>query len=256
MDNKPIGIYDSGVGGVAVLRTIQNLLPNEKYILFADFKNAPYGKKTKKEILRLARGGVKLLLDKDVKAVVVACNTATSAAIKDLRAEYEIPIIGMEPAVKPAAESVKSGKIIVLASPATLRLMKFHKLSESLGGKNIQPVECPGLSMLIEKEKPGSQKIKDYLEDILSQYKKEEIAAAVIGCTHYSFIEPDIKKTTGCSVVFDGRHGTAKHLKKILEEKTLLGTNTLDTQFVITGEKAKYHKLLLEFMLRPLGFED
>ena len=118
------------------------------------------------------------------------------------------------------------------------------------------PVECPGLSTLIEEEKPGSQKIRDYLEKVLSGFKKEEIAEVVIGCTHYSFIEQEIKRATGCGEIFDGRHGTARHLKKTLEEKNLLGKNLLETGYIINGQDEKYGNLLFEFMLRPLGFED
>ena len=254
MSNKPIGVYDSGVGGTAVLRTIQNLLPDEKYILFADFENAPYGEKTKDEILRLARQGVGLLVENGSKAVVVACNTATSAAINELRGEYEIPIIGMEPALKPAAENAGEGEILVLATPATLKFMKFKKLSASLGGKNIIPVECPGLSKLIEDEKTGSPKITDYLEEVLARHKKSDIAVVVIGCTHYSFIEEEIARATGCNEIFDGRHGTARHLKNTLEEKNLLGESGLETKYILKGHNEKNGSLLLEFMSRPLSF--
>ncbi len=256
MNNKPIGVYDSGVGGIAVLRTIQNLLPNEKYVLFADFENAPYGEKTKEEILLLAKDGVKKLVDRGVKAVVVACNTATSAAISELRQEYSLPIIGMEPAIKSAAENGCERKTLVLATPVTLKLMKFQKLFESLGDENIVPVECPGLSNLIEEEKPGSPNIKKYLENIFSEYNNNEISAVVIGCTHYSFIENDIKLAADCEDVFDGRYGTARHLKKTLEDKDMLAQNSLATEFIFNGDDEKYHNLLLEFMKRPLSFKE
>lgn len=256
MNNRPIGIYDSGVGAVAVMRTIQNFLPNEKFILFADFKNAPYGVKTKEEISTLAKSGVKRLVDMGVKAVVVACNTATSAAIIQLRQEFDIPIIGMEPAIKPAAENGDGTTTIVLATSATLKLMKFQKLFESIGDENIFPVSCPGLSTLIEQEKQGSPKIIKYLEDVLSDYIQQEISSIVIGCTHYSFIEEDIKKATGCKNVFDGRYGTARHLKKTLQSQNLLGQETSSIEFVNDSTDEKYHELLLDFMDRALSFED
>ena len=256
MDIRPIGIYDSGVGAAAVLRTAQRALPGERFILYADFDNAPYGDKSKKEIAHLAKEGVKLLVHKGVKAVVVACNTATSAAVDELREYFEIPIIGMEPAIKPAAESVEGGKILVLATPATLRLMKFQKLSDSLGGKNIVPVECPGLSILIENTRPGAPEIGRYLADVLSGYERHEISAAVIGCTHYSFIENEIKKATGCSTIFDGRYGTVRHLKNTLIENGMLGAESPGTKYYLRGQEQKYRALIDDFMERPLSFEE
>ena len=256
MDNRHIGIYDSGVGGAAVLRTAQKLLPQERYILYADFDNAPYGDKSKKEIQDLAKAGVERLSHKGVKAVVVACNTATSAAVDELRAQFAMPIIGMEPAIKPAAESVEHGKILVFATHATLRLMKFQKLSDSLGGKNIVPVECPGLSTLIESERPGSPLIGRYLEDVLSGFERREISAAVIGCTHYSYIEEEIKKATGCDVVFDGRYGTARHLKNILIENDMLGADGPGVEYLECGSIDERRSLICDFMQRPLSFEE
>ncbi len=258
MNNKPIGIYDSGVGAVAVLRTAQNILPNEKYLLFADFKNAPYGDKTKDEILCLAKKGVKKLIDEGAKAVVVACNTATSAAIEDIRAEYSgnIPIIGMEPAIKPAVNEISTGDVLVLATAATLKFMKFKKLAKSLGANNIVPIECPDLSKLIEQEESGSKKIKEYLDKLLEGYDNEKIDAAVIGCTHFSFIEKEIKNAVGCDCVFDGRYGTARHLKNILREKKLLSENNSGTELLLIESDESFKSLIMDFMSRPLSFEE
>jgi glutamate racemase len=176
--------------------------------------------------------------------------------VDDLREHFEIPIIGMEPAIKPAAESVDNGKILVLATHATLRLMKFQKLSESLGGKNIVPVECPGLSTLIENTRPGAPEIERYLTDVLSGYKRHEISAAVIGCTHYSFIENEIKKATGCRTIFDGRYGTVRHLKNTLIENDILSAGSPDTEYFFRGQENKYRALIDDFMERPLSFEE
>ena len=256
MDTRPIGIYDSGVGAAAVLRTAQRVLPGERFILYADFDNAPYGDKSQKEIAYLAKEGVKLLVDKGVKAVVVACNTATSAAVDNLRKHFDIPIIGMEPAIKPAAESVEDGKILVFATHATLKLMKFQKLSDSLGGKNIVPVECPGLSTLIEDTRPGASEIGQYLADVLSGYDRDDISAAVIGCTHYSFIEDEIKKATGCHTIFDGRYGTVRHLKNTLIENDMSGEQSPGVEYLLSGHGHKYSALIHDFMQRPLSFEE
>ncbi len=258
MNNKPIGIFDSGVGAVAVLRTAQNILPNEKYLLYADFKNAPYGDKTKEEILGLAKNGVSRLIENGAKAVVVACNTATSAAINELRAEYDgmIPIVGMEPAIKPAVNKINSGNVLVLATPATLKFMKFKNLAESLGSKNIIPVECPDLSKLIEDEKPGSKIIKDYLNALLNNYDLNNIDGAVIGCTHFSFIEEDIKNAIGCDCVFDGRYGTVRHLKNILKDNGLFAENNNGIEFIMDKKDNEFYPLIKDFMQRHLSFTE
>jgi glutamate racemase len=129
--NSSIGVFDSGLGGLSVLATLQKLLPNESYIYVGDSKNAPYGTKSKEEVLELSRQICNQLVSLDVKAIVIACNTATSAAVNQLREEYDIPIIGMEPAVKPALRQSK-GKVAVLATEMTLKEEKFQKLIESL----------------------------------------------------------------------------------------------------------------------------
>ena len=252
MKNKPIGIFDSGVGGLSVLRTIKKLLPNEKFIYYADFQNAPYGLKSKQEIIKNALGCMEYLMECDIKACVVACNTATSAAVDELRNKYNIPVLGIEPAIKPASIKIASGKTLVLATPATLKLMKFQKLYESLGNKDVVPVECPGLSELIESAKPKSNEIGNYLNDIFREHKNEDIAAVVIGCTHFSFIEEDIKKTLANIDVFDGRYGTARYLKKVLEEKDLLSDSETKVELISNSEHIKYQKLLIEFMQLPL----
>lgn len=256
MNNKPIGVYDSGVGGVAVLKTMSKILPRERYILYADLKNSPYGQKSKEQILHYARESVEPLVKNGAKAVVVACNTATSAAIEELRGEYNFPIIGMEPALKPAACESKEGKILVFASPATLRFMKFQKLSECYSGKDTVPIECPGLSKLIEEAEPGSPEIIDYLERLLKNYKKQDIAAAVIGCTHYSYIEEEIKKATGCDRVYDGRYGTARHLKATLEEWDILGNAGYKLEILSESLSDEQLELVNCFLERPLSFEE
>ena len=256
MDNRPIGIYDSGVGAVAVLRTAQSILPNEKFLLFADFENAPYGEKTKDEILELAKRGVRTLTDKHAKAVVVACNTATSAAIDELRREYSMPIIGMEPAIKPAAHKIEKGKVLVLATPATLKFTKFKKLYASLDDENIVPVACPDLSKLIEDKKPGSKYIKKYLKDIISPFDKKDISAVVIGCTHFSFIAEDIKEAAQCNAVFDGRYGTARHLQKTIEKENLLGSNRGGAEFVLSAKDEIYRRMIEDFYAMKLSFEE
>ena len=133
MQDQPIGVFDSGVGGISVLKTMRRILPNERFIYYGDNLNAPYGTRPEAEIRSLTFDSVRVLMDRGVKALVIACNTATSAAVESLRASLELPIIGMEPALKPAALSHEGGTILVMATPATLRQKKFHDLMRHYG---------------------------------------------------------------------------------------------------------------------------
>ena len=252
MNNKPIGIFDSGVGGLSVLRTIKKTIPNEKFIYCADFKNAPYGQKSKQEITDITFDNMEYLISRDVKAVVVACNTATSAAIEKLRDAYKIPVLGIEPAIKPASQKIDYGKTLVLATSATLKFMKFQKLYESLGDRDVIPVECPGLSNLIESAKPNGKQINQYLVKIFSKFKNINISAVVIGCTHFSFIEDDIKRALDGVEVFDGRYGTARYLHRVLMDNDLMSDGDAEIELISNDEDIKYQKLLFEFMQLPL----
>ena len=247
MNSRPIGIFDSGVGGISVLHAMIELMPNEKYIFLADFKNSPYGSKSKLEILDFSFFNMEYLKKRDVKAVVVACNTATSAAIGEIRNEYDFPVIGIEPAIKLASQKISSGKILVLATPATLNFMKFQKLHESFGSENIEKVECPKLVKLIENSGSGSIEIKQYLKDLFAEFNNIDISAVVIGCTHFSFIEDDIKKAVGRARIFDGRYGTARHLKKILSKNNLLSKNKGSIELISNDKNIKYQRLLDDF---------
>ena len=255
-DNRPIGVYDSGVGGISVLHAMKNIMPHEQFIYYADFANAPYGEKSRHDILHLANNALKYLTEQNVKAVVVACNTATSAAISDLRRAYALPIIGLEPAIKPASQIINRGSVLVLATPATLSFMKFQKLYESYGNDAIVPVACPNLSKLIEDYGPSSPQIMNYLDALFEDFSKDDISAVVIGCTHFSFITDDIKRATRCQVVFDGRFGTARHVKKILEDAGIASNETQNIALISNHEDKHYTQLLHQFMMLPLDKQD
>ncbi|MFA9396673.1 MAG: glutamate racemase [Clostridiaceae bacterium] len=222
--NRPIGFFDSGVGGLSVLKETLKLLPNEDYIYFGDSINAPYGTKNVEEVKKYAFNAVKLLLDKDAKAIVVACNTATSVAIKELREKYNnIPIIGIEPAIKPAVEMKKNGKILIMATPMTLSMDKFNNLVENYNDKEIIPLPCPGLAEIIEQGIVSGDKIKFYLQDKFKNIKVTEISTIVLGCTHYPFIKKEIRNLLGNDIdIIDGSLGTSKRLKYKLEENNIL----------------------------------
>lgn len=231
MDNKnrPIGFFDSGVGGLSVMREALKIMPNEDYIYFGDSKNAPYGIKSVEEVRELTFKAVEFLLNKGVKGIAVACNTATSAAVADLRKMYpDLPLVGIEPALKPAVESVNDGSILIMATPMTLKEAKFNRLMKKYEDRaDIVPVPCPGLMEFIEEGKLQGEEVEQYLLDKINTYKKGKISSIVLGCTHYPFIEPLLSNIVGeDTVIIDGGLGTAKELKRRLSEKELLTNST------------------------------
>lgn len=235
MNNKlnlsynPVGFFDSGVGGLSVLKEAVKVLPNENFIYFGDSKNAPYGIKSVDEVKKLTFNAVEFLLNKKVKAVVIACNTATSAAIEDLRSCYNfMPIIGIEPALKPAVELNKKGKIIIMATPMTLAEAKFNNLMKSFESKaDIEPLPCAGLVELIEKGVLEGDAVNSYLRDKLNPYLHRGISSIVLGCTHYPFIKNELSKIVGKGTsIIDGSLGTVKQLKRQLAKSNLLNTET------------------------------
>lgn len=218
--DKPIGIFDTGVGGLTVLGTAAKLLPAEEFIYFGDSKNAPYGVKEVEEARRLTFNAVDFLLSKEVKAVVIACNTATSAAIEQLRRYHKNKIIiGMEPALKPAVELNRKGNIVIMATPMTLAEKKFNNLMKFYEKEaSIIPLPCAGLVELIESGILEGPELDRYLEEKLNPIIKEEISSIVLGCTHYPFVKKAISKIVGEEVpIIDGSEGTVKQLKRQLE---------------------------------------
>ena len=227
MDKKdlPIGFLDSGVGGLSVMREAIKIMPNENYIYFGDSKNAPYGVKPTKEIRDLTFNVVDFLIEKGIKGLVVACNTATSAAVSELRRVYpDIPLVGIEPAIKPAVELNRSGKILIMATPMTIKQEKFNLLLNKYKEKaEIVPIPCAGLMEFIEDGILSGEELEEYLEEKLSIYDKSEISSIVLGCTHYPFVKDVIAKIVGSNVIImDGGEGTAREIKRRLREKNLL----------------------------------
>ena len=227
--DKPIGFFDSGVGGISVLKAAVKLLPKENYIYFGDSKNAPYGTKKADEVIDLSFKAIDFLISKGVKAAVVACNTATSAAIEQLRAKYKaISIIGIEPALKPAVELNRKGRIIIMATPMTLSETKFSRLMKAYEeGTIIQPLPCAGLVELIEGGILDGKITENYLKEKFNPFVEEEIAAVVLGCTHYPFIKESLSKIIGEMVpIIDGSEGTVKQLERQLKSNNLLNDSS------------------------------
>ena len=227
MSNKnPIGLFDSGVGGTSIWKEVHALLPNESTIYLADSKNAPYGQKTKEEIIELSKKNTEFLLNNNCKLIIVACNTATTNAIKALRASYDVPFIGIEPAIKPAALHSKTQKIGILATQGTLNSELFHQTVALYS--DVKVVEQIGFDLvkLIENGEMHSEKMTQLLEDYLLPMVAQDIDYLVLGCTHYPYLIPQIKKIIPEHIkIIDSGEAVAKQTKHILEINNLFNTS-------------------------------
>ncbi len=225
--DRPVAVFDSGVGGISVLQHIHALLPHEQLLYVADSKYAPYGNKTPAEIQARCFEIADFLIAKDAKAIVVACNTATAAAIDAMRKKYTLPIFGMEPAVKPAAEASNNGIIGVLATTGTLKSAQFAGLLESYG-RNVKVVTqaCVGLVECIERGELNGENTLKLLKQYCQPLLDEGADTIVLGCTHYPFVRPLIEQVVGSKVaLIDTGAAVAKHLQKRLSALDLLSNN-------------------------------
>ncbi|WP_026730682.1 glutamate racemase [Flavobacterium denitrificans] len=219
-NNNPIGVFDSGIGGTSIWNEIHNLLPNEKTIYLADSKNAPYGQKTKEEIVALSKKNVEFLIEKGCKLIVVACNTATTNAIRELREDYNIPFIGIEPAIKPAANNSKTQVIGILATKGTLNSELFNKTAEMFQNTTIIEQVGHGLVQLIEDGNLNSPEMTALLESYLKPMIDANIDYLVLGCSHYPYLIPQIKKILPDHIqIIDSGEAVARQTQNILREK-------------------------------------
>ena len=249
MQEGNIGVFDSGIGGVTVLREIIKLLPNENYIYYSDSKNNPYGDKTKEEIIKRCEEIFKLLLSKNCKTVVIACNTASSIASNYLREKYKnIPIIAREPAYKMVDDYAYDKETLVMATKGTIESEKFNLLYHKYDNHKTKLLECVGLADVIEEG--NESKIKNYLERNIGQYKRK-IENVVLGCTHYPLIQKEINQVLGGNVrFFNGANRLSVHLKSVLEENELI--NKADENgkivFIDSSEKPEKEKRFYKFL--------
>lgn len=220
----PVAVIDSGVGGVTVLRELVRELPHERFLFFADTKNAPYGTRDRAEVLAITRNNVQTLCTRGIKALVIACNTATGAAAGALREEYDFPIIGIEPAIKMAAVPGVRPSVLVMATPLTLRQEKFLDLKRRFEKEEeITCLPCPGLVELIEAGHTDDETVRTYLRERLATLPGRCFDAVVLGCTHYPLIRPALKAVLGEEVtLLDGSRGTARQTRRRLQEEGLL----------------------------------
>lgn len=266
MKELPIGVFDSGVGGISVLAELIHKLPQEKYIYYGDSGNAPYGTRSLEEVRTLSIGVANKLVEQGIKAFVVACNTATSGAINELRDKLDIPVIGMEPAIKPAFEMKNGGKVAVMATPFTLREKKFNNLiSQWAEPAEIVKLPCPGLVEIIERTGGKGDELDAYLSQLFSQIDLSVISSLVLGCTHYIFIKNAIAKLIGKNIlIIDGNRGTANQVERILREQDILydlnaRSNSKTDIKIYNSSKSEVmihlSKQLLERRLKDLGWQ-
>ena len=218
----PVAVFDSGLGGISVLRELVRTLPRENYLYFGDSLHAPYGTKTPQEVVDLSLQAADRLLAQGAKALVVACNTATSAAIRTLRKTYpELAIVGTEPAIKPAVERHPGGRILMLATAMTVQEEKFQRLKAQYDEQaQIIPIACSGLMEYVEQGILRGAEVEGYLLDKLEPYLKVPIDAVVLGCTHYPFLSGAIRRIVGRRPeIIDGSIGIARQLERRLEEQ-------------------------------------
>ena len=226
MKNSPIGFFDSGVGGTSIWKETIKLLPYENTIYLADSLNAPYGQKSKEEIIKLSEKNTKILIEKGAKLIVVACNTATTNAIDYLRNKYKIPFIGIEPAIKPAALQTQTNTIGILATKGTLSSALFAKTAAKFT-TNVKVIEQvgEGLVPLIENNQLKSKDTTALLQKYLTPMIREGIDYLILGCTHYPYLTPQIKEILGDKVsIIDSGFAVSKQVENILGQKNLLNT--------------------------------
>ena len=250
----PVAVFDSGLGGISVLRELVRTLPRENYLYFGDSLHAPYGTKTPQEVVDLSLQAADRLLSQGAKALVVACNTATSAAIRTLRKTYpDLSIVGTEPAIKPAVERHPGGRILMLATAMTVQEEKFQRLKAQYDDQaQIIPIACSGLMEYVEQGVLRGAEVEGYLLDKLEPYLKVPIDAVVLGCTHYPFLRGAIRRIVGRRPeIIDGSIGIARQLERRLEEQGLLNPgdvsckvefqNSLDEPEILGLMQALFH---------------
>ena len=246
--NGPIGVFDSGVGGLSVLRELKRLLPNENFVFLADQIHVPYGEKTKKELIDLAYRIADLFIKKySAKMIVIACNTSTCYSIDALRKKYAIPIVGTVPAVKSASEKTKSGAIAVISTPATSKSKVLKKLiSDYCGGIKIFNIGCKNLENTVEEGEIDDPQVHDLLKKYLGKIRNTKIDHIVLGCTHYPFLKNTIKKYFKPSVkLVDGGLAIAKRVKFLLKINSLKNSKKTkgETVYLTTGNALKFSRV-------------
>jgi len=256
MDNRPIGVFDSGVGGLSIWRAIRRLLPGENLIFFADSGHVPYGEKSTAELHDLTSRITRFLLSHDVKMVVVACNTATVHAIGYLREAFpELPFVGVVPVVKTLARRTRTGTIAVLSTPATAKSPYLAGLIEEFApDKRVINVGCDGLENMVEAGEVGTRATTALLERHLAPVRSSEADVVGLGCTHYPFLRGRIKRMLGRGVhLYDPSRPVARRVRQLLRERDALGENPMPKhRFYTTGDATLFGKVASRLLRMPV----
>ncbi|MBR5949452.1 MAG: glutamate racemase [Clostridia bacterium] len=259
MDTRPIGIFDSGMGGVSLLRDARLLLPHENFIFYGDNKNAPYGDRTEEEILSLTSAAADYLVEHGVKALVLACNTATSASINILRKKLAVPVVSIEPAIKPACERAGEGKVFMLATAATTRLARYRALLERMPDPfRVINIGLSGMVARVERGETSIGAFDDILDAYLEPYFGETADAVVLGCTHYVFVgkavrEYFLRHFKGECRLYDGNRATARQLGRVLERNGLMNPfGSGKVTFATSADAEKLAPIFDRFLNAPI----
>ncbi|MCH5278655.1 MAG: glutamate racemase [Christensenellaceae bacterium] len=262
MDTRPIGIFDSGMGGISLLRDALRMLPTENFIYYGDNLHAPYGDKTEDEILGLTSDAADFLIDHGVKALVLACNTATSASINMLRQKLDVPVVSIEPAIKPACEAGGDGKVFMLATVATTMLARYHALQARMPDPDrVINVGCSGLVDRIEQGITDDDAFDDILDRCLSQYHGMKADSIVLGCTHFPFIARAIERYfklhfTGECRLIDGNAATVRQLERVLDSSQLINcVGEGRAEFFTSGDRDALFPLFERFLNAPIYYQ-
>ena len=247
--SSPIGVFDSGIGGISVLRAMRAQMPNESIIYFGDQGHVPYGSRPMEQIQSFSEAITRFLLDHDSKMIVVACNTASAAALKYLRSTFpDVTFVGMEPAVKPAAETTQTGRVGVLATPATFQGALYASVVERFAaGVELMQSTCPGLVQQIEMGELHNGQTRKILEDALHPMLEKNIDTVVLGCTHYPFVIPLIQEVVGEKVrVIDPAPAVARQVQRLLEVQGKLNRSGVKgkVEFYTSGDVESMKSLL------------
>lgn len=251
VESVKIAVFDSGIGGMTVLHQAMKLLPDEDYIFYADTAHVPYGEKTKEDVKKYVLEAADFLAAQNLKALVIACNTATSVAIEDLRQKFSFPILGIEPAVKPAVQQSekKRKKVLVMATRLTLKEVKFHQLVERIDKHDIvDGLALPGLVEFAEKFIFSEEQVLPYLEEQLEPFDLKEYGTVVLGCTHFPFFKDSVRKLFPKETdIIDGGIGTARNLKRILGERHQIGDGTGTLSYYKSSVKVEDQETLVQY---------
>ncbi|MCC7088312.1 MAG: glutamate racemase [Dehalococcoidia bacterium] len=258
MDRRPVGMFDSGVGGLSVLKAFRQLAPTERVIYFADTAYFPYGPRPAPEVRKRSFAIVQRLVQSDVKLVVVACNTASAAALPDLREAFPVPFVGMVPGVKPAASRSRAGRVAILATPGTLDGELFARVVDDFGrGTRITTIPGSGLAELVESGQAGTPRSREALRGLLGPEVQAGADTVVLGCTHYAFLQDDIRAEFPHLSIIDTSEAVARRAVQVLDEGGLRSPSDQEGELdlIVSGDREQFRAIMRQLSFEPATME-